>query len=1046
MPTRHVYLKIEQITEYSPVAPDPMAGAPAMYGRDCMRNEGHEDATIPMSEITARTLGALVYREYLDPSYIVPKPDKIILADINEPAYHRRVPGTVIYASPGDRLKIHVLNADSSPHSFHMHGLLYGIDSDGSWPLGTQSSDGRRSDEICPGQSWIYTYDVTDKMIGAWPFHDHCHQIGANINRGLFGGLVVLPAELEAPPRTKLPPEIEELLAEIEAQHGHKEREEAEEQGEGKAAEAREEHTEKRRAAKKEKAARRELVAHPEHGMRGPLEGLQINLEEWLHLPDVHPRVEAKDVLHVPLFFHYMGGSGGVPAFDLLLPLGGFKENVFGVAGTFTYHCNFHPSMRATVIVATGGAALQTVNIVDTDPMNMHFDQATVTVRPGGKVRWQNLNNNLHSVTEDAGGIPSFCFNGRSFVGNTPTIVAEAGQRIRWYVFNLDLGMMWHNFHPHSQRWQFAGEAYDGRSLGPAESFVVETTAPPVLLLPPAIEKAQHGRHPGAHEYRLRGDFLFHCHVEMHMMGGLAGLVRSRQTLWLTPAQAKQLRSETGLPLDGGDNDCPPIDPDRCKTNDCGKWEEVPGSPSVTFMHAALLPNSKRLVYWGYGDARDDISRVFDYSAAPGAFLLPANQPFDVTSPIHNRPLANLWSAEHTFLDDAEGSLLVHGGFTPRESYRFHPSTLLWSRTANTNTDARFYSTTLTLADGKALTIFGGSSGSVPSHSIEIYDPVAGTWAAPVSAAAVAGGGGNPGDMDYLYYPWAYLLPGGELFVAGPRRLTRRFAWAAPVNDPAKTWSTIGGNRSTGGEKATSVLLPLLPPDYKPRVIIAGGNTGTTQQTSEIIDLSIPMPAWTALPNLNQARPEQVNTVLLPDGHVLLAGGIHGAGGPAEILDSRNPSAGWVACAEMKYSRGYHSAAILLQDGSVLMGGDQAIMGGWKSGETTPHERYYPWYWFRARPVITSADATAAHGASFTVHTPNASSIAEVFVIRPGAVTHGFNMSQRMVGCVFSASGPTSLSVKAPPDGNVAPPGHYLVFIVDAARVPSEAAWIRLTP
>ena len=95
---------------------------------------------------------------------------------------------------------------------------------------------------------------------------------------------------------------------------------------------------------------------------------------------------------------------------------------------------------------------------------------------------------------------------------------------------------------------------------------------------------------------------------------------------------------------------------------------------------------------------------------------------------------------------------------------------------------------------------------------------------------------------------------------------------------------------------------------------------------------------------------------------------------------------------------------------------------------------------------ITSADATVAHGGTFTVHTPNAASIAEVFLIRPGAVTHGFNMSQRMVGCVFSASGPTTLAVTAPPDGFVAPPGHYLVFILDAARVPSEATWIRLTP
>src|SRR5262249_18048531 len=152
MPTRNIYLKIETIPDYSPVDPDPTAAPPIRYGRDCMRNMGHEDATIPTSEINARTVGAVVYREYLDPAYLVPKPDKIELADINEPAFHRCVPGTLIYARRGGRLKIYVVNADSGPHSFHMPGLPYGIASGGSWPFGTESTDGRRSDEICPGQ------------------------------------------------------------------------------------------------------------------------------------------------------------------------------------------------------------------------------------------------------------------------------------------------------------------------------------------------------------------------------------------------------------------------------------------------------------------------------------------------------------------------------------------------------------------------------------------------------------------------------------------------------------------------------------------------------------------------------------------------------------------------------------------------------------------------------------------------------------------------------------------------------------------------------
>jgi len=67
-------------------------------------------------------------------------------------------------------------------------------------------------------------------------------------------------------------------------------------------------------------------------------------------------------------------------------------------------------------------------------------------------------------------------------------------------------------------------------------------------------------------------------------------------------------------------------------------------------------------------------------------------------------------------------------------------------------------------------------------------------------------------------------------------------------------------------------------------------------------------------------------------------------------------------------------------------------------------------------------------------------------LIRPGAVTHGFNQSQRLVGCEITGRGATSLQVKAPPDGNIAAPGYYLLFLVDTARVPSVAAWIRVTP
>ena len=1038
MAVRDIYLKIETLPDYSPVFPEDHAAAPKQYGRDCMRTPGHEDGTIPQAEINARALTALVYREYLDPGYVFPKPDKLISSDVNEPVYNRRVPGTVIYCHPGDRLLIHVLNWDTMPHTFHIHGLRFGIDSDGSWPFGTQATDGRRSDEICPGERWTYIYDVTDEMIGAWPFHDHYRHINESVNRGLFGGLVVLPKPRRFPPVIELPRDLHHLLDDLRRNplplrgpgphvlpgaHLHMETHRASAVG--------------LRGPGFTVASRVPVhgAAHAEHTETGPAadwrEARVLDLQEWAQLQYIHPLIPRERTLHIPIFLHNMVGTGGTPAFDSPeLSPGAIFDVTFGAAGTFHYKCRLHPVMMGTVNVAAGAPSLAAVTIRDNP--TMMFDPSSVTIAPGGSVHWTHGGTMNHTVTDEAGGMSTPCINGRAFVGNTPTVVAHAGQRIRWYVFNLDLGMMWHNFHTHGQRWNFAGEPVDIRSIGPAESFMVETVAPRVLTLPPDVEAKQApGKRPkGAHAYDIRGDFLFHCHVEMHMMMGLVGLLRSRERIWLTAGQATALAADRGLPIDTGSNACPAVDFDHCENVSCGRWEEVPGNPAVVMMHAALLPKTDKVLYWGYD--RADQSRIWD--AATGTYAPPANQPADVASTPGSIPLGNLWSAEHAFLNDANGTLVAHGGFTPNQAYRFDPVTLAWSRTGPT-AHQRFYSTSLTLSDGRVLTILGGSPSAVVSRSIEVYDPGPGSWAAPIAL---------PPSFAYLFYPWTYLLPDGDLFIAGPTGVTRKFNWSAPVDDPARTWNTIAGNRSTGGEKGTSVLLPLRPPGYGVRVLIAGGNTPAAQSTSEIIDLTAATPAWSSAGNLNHARPYQFTSVLLPDSQILIAGGVLDTadGGPAEILDTRDIAGGWKLCSSMNYKREYHSSNILLADGSVLMGGDPRA----GDGNPTPHERYYPWYFTRPRPTITSAPATVTFGSTFTINTPDAASIGEVILIRPGAVTHGFNQSQRLIECVLTATHAASVEAQAPPDGFVAPPGYYLLFIVDGSRVPSVGRWIRLTP
>lgn len=210
-------------------------------------------------------------------------------------------------------------------------------------------------------------------------------------------------------------------------------------------------------------------------------------------------------------------------------------------------------------------------------------------------------------------------------------------------------------------------------------------------------------------------------------------------------------------------------------------------------------------------------------------------------------------------------------------------------------------------------------------------------------------------------------------------------------------------------------------------------------QTAEWINLSVAAPVWQSLPNMNVAR-DKVNSVLLPNGEVLILGGFElpPDGGPIEIFDPENPELGFQLGPNMAHPRGYHSAAVLLPDGSVVMGGDPA-------GETTPNERYRPAYFFRPRPQLLTAPANIAYGAGFSVETTVPAAISEVVLMRPSAVTHGFNQNQRYVGCVITGVSGSNIQVTAPPDGNIAPPGYYLLFILDRDRVPSMGRWIRLT-
>ncbi|HXJ73084.1 MAG TPA: galactose oxidase-like domain-containing protein, partial [Candidatus Dormibacteraeota bacterium] len=195
-----------------------------------------------------------------------------------------------------------------------------------------------------------------------------------------------------------------------------------------------------------------------------------------------------------------------------------------------------------------------------------------------------------------------------------------------------------------------------------------------------------------------------------------------------------------------------------------------------------------------------------------------------------------------------------------------------------------------------------------------------------------------------------------------------------------------------------------------------------------------------------------MNATILPNGKVLALGGSlndEDAGTASLNADLYDPATNTFASAgQNAAARLYHSNSLLLPDGTVLLIGGNPSRGAYEQSI----EIYTPPYLFNSdgspatRPSITGVPSTGiGYGAAFQVQTPDAANISSVVLVRPGAPTHAFDMEQRLVGLSFTA-GSGLLNVVTPPNGNIAPPGFYMLFLLNSAGVPSIARFVQLTP
>ena len=446
-----------------------------------------------------------------------------------------------------------------------------------------------------------------------------------------------------------------------------------------------------------------------------------------------------------------------------------------------------------------------------------------------------------------------------------------------------------------------------------------------------------------------------------------------------------------------------------------GSWSSPISLPTVA-VNLILLKNNKLLFY-------EDGSSVTLWDYINNTFT---SLPIGV----------DLFCSGHAAL--ADGRILVVGGYSGSSNpigianaEIFDPSSNTWT-TVPSMSYRRWYPTATTLSDGRVLVTAGWQTSNHSNAGIpEIYDPSTNSWTQLNSA-------NNP----FETYPFIYQLSDGRLIHVGGSE----YATDTDVLDlNAQSWSVLDSSIVGGGSSSM----------YQPGKIMKAGSasdsqgTGPSSNTTFILDTTQPSPAWVQTPSMVYPR-SFFNLVTLPDDTVLAVGGetdknggnIANAVYAAELWSPQTHV--WTTMSSMHTPREYHSTALLLPDGRVVVSGMGADFGNVPDEKTA--EFYSPPYLFKgARPVITQAPAQIQYGTNFFVATPDGATIASTTLIRAGGVTHFFDQNTRFVPVAFQQTA-GGLTLSAPANGNLAPPGYYMLFIVNSNGVPSVAPIVRVGP
>ncbi len=455
---------------------------------------------------------------------------------------------------------------------------------------------------------------------------------------------------------------------------------------------------------------------------------------------------------------------------------------------------------------------------------------------------------------------------------------------------------------------------------------------------------------------------------------------------------------------------------------DVGQWGPVVDWP-VVGVNVALLPNGKVLAYDSIGDNATESYPVQDHTRA--TVWDPAT---GTQTPVTVDTGYNIFCSGLAHLVD--GRMFIAGGNKDQQlngivqTHLFDPATNLWSLGPNMAA-GRWYPTVTPLNNGEMLI----TSGRVDTPEVRMLS-------GGLRALSTA-------SLSLPLYPWMDVAPNGLTFYSGPDQTLRTLDTAG-----TGTWQALGQrdtiNRDYGGHALFDVG----------KMLVAGGGPSTTD--ARVVDLNGATPQVSSTAPMAFGR-RQHNLTVLADGTVLATGGNSSGAALVDLnagvypAEQWNPATGqWRTLAAMQITRQYHSTALLLPDGRVLSAGGGICGTCDQVGYLAKNaEIFSPPYLFQAdgtlapRPSIDAAPASTTYGAAMVIATGNPASIRKVALVRLGAVTHSNNMEQRYVPLSFTA-GATSITATAPANANIAPPGYYMLFILDANGVPSVASMVNV--